>query len=109
METVFAGLRKIILTAASCSKPDQKTFSTLQGPLAKEVNEVVAFPEKNRKERVWYNHLMVISEGISSVGWIGVVSQARLDRRYFSCSLFSGTKTWPACRTGEGECRILWQ
>ena len=31
-------------------------------------------PEKNRKERVWYNHLMVISEGIPSVGWIGVVS-----------------------------------
>ena len=30
-------------------------------------------PEKNRKERVWYNHLMVISEGIPSIGWIGIV------------------------------------
>ncbi|KAL5490425.1 SRV2 [Sanghuangporus weigelae] len=72
VENVFKGLRSLLLTVGSCTKPDSKTFATLQEPIAKEVMAVMQVPEKNRKERVWYNHLMVISEGIPSVGWVGV-------------------------------------
>ncbi|KAL5511525.1 SRV2 [Sanghuangporus vaninii] len=72
VENVFKGLRALLLTVGSCTKPDSKTFATLQEPIAKEVTAVMQVPEKNRKERVWYNHLMVIAEGIPSVGWVGV-------------------------------------
>ena len=71
-----------MLTASACSKPDAKGFSTLQEPIAKDVTAVMQVPEKNRKERVWYNHLMVISEGIASVGWVGVVSIVLLKSRF---------------------------
>ena len=33
-------------------------------------------PEKNRKERVWFNHLMLVSEGSPSLGWVQVVSSS---------------------------------
>lgn len=72
-------MRALLLAAGSCTKPDAKAFATLQEPIAKEVTAVMQVPEKNRKERVWYNHLMVISEGIPSVGWVGVVSTLRGD------------------------------
>lgn len=72
VESAFKNLRSLLLTVSSCVKPDMKTFTKLQEPIAKEVTEVMGVPERNRKERVWYNHLMVISEGIPSVGWIGI-------------------------------------
>ncbi|EJD05958.1 uncharacterized protein FOMMEDRAFT_119381 [Fomitiporia mediterranea MF3/22] len=72
VESVFKDMRNLLLTASACNKPDSKTFTSLQEPIGKGVTAVMQVPEKNRKERVWYNHLMVISEGIPSVGWVGV-------------------------------------
>ena len=65
-------------------------------------------PEKNRKERVWYNHLMVISEGIPSIGWIGIVRLHNLNLIAYILKSFKGTKTWPICSSDEGICRVLW-
>ena len=66
-------MRTIILTASACTKPDQKAFSELLEPLRKSLTNVLEVPEKNRKERVWYNHLQVLSGGIASVGWVELV------------------------------------
>ncbi|PAV24323.1 adenylyl cyclase-associated [Pyrrhoderma noxium] len=72
VESAFKKLRSLLLTVSSCTKPDVNSFGKLQEPIAKEVTTIMGVPEKNRKERVWYNHLMVISEGIPSIGWIGI-------------------------------------
>ncbi|THH08213.1 hypothetical protein EW145_g2859 [Phellinidium pouzarii] len=72
VESAFKSLRLAILTASACIKPDAKAVNVLLEPLRKDVMTVLQVPEKNRKERVWFNHLQVIAEGIPSVGWIEV-------------------------------------
>lgn len=75
VQSGFKSLRSIILTASGCTKPDTASFSGLLEPLGKDVSNVTQVPEKNRKERIWYNHLQVVSEGAPSLGWVQVVSR----------------------------------
>ncbi|KAH8117508.1 adenylate cyclase associated N terminal-domain-containing protein [Phellopilus nigrolimitatus] len=72
VESAFKNLRSAILTASSCTKADAKAISVLLEPLSKDVMAVLQVPEKNRKERVWFNHLQVIAEGTPSLGWIEI-------------------------------------
>ncbi|KAI5124486.1 hypothetical protein M0805_003013 [Coniferiporia weirii] len=75
VEQVFKNLRLVLLAASACTKPDAKAFNALLEPLHKDVMTVLQVPEKNRKERIWFNHLQVLAEGTPSVGWIEIESK----------------------------------
>lgn len=74
MQNAFKELRAVIFAASACTKPDAKSFGSLLEPLGKEVSNITQVPEKNRKERTWFNHLQVVSEGAPSLGWVQIVS-----------------------------------
>lgn len=65
-------LRTVLLTAASCKKPDQKAFGELLTPLQGAIEAVTRAKEAARKERDWFNHLTVVSEGAPCVGWVTI-------------------------------------
>jgi adenylyl cyclase-associated protein len=72
VEKEFAGLRAVILTAASCQKPDQKTFGELLGPLQTNIEAITRLRHPSRKDKDWTNHFITVAEGAPCVGWITV-------------------------------------
>lgn len=73
MENEFAHLRSLLMVAASCKKPDQKSFGDLLVPLQKDIESITRLKEANRKDRVWFNHLSTVAEGAPIAGWVTVV------------------------------------
>jgi len=71
-EEMFGQLRRVLVVAGACKKPDQKSFSELLTPLQASIEKIVRLKEANRKERDWFNHFSAIAEGAPAVGWITV-------------------------------------
>lgn len=74
----FAAQRNLIKLASACAKPaggsSSPAFANLLGPLQTALMAVTELRDKNRGEKVLFNHLSAISEGIPAVGWVAVVS-----------------------------------
>lgn len=74
--TLFADelnlLRNLLLTAAACKKPDQKTFTELLEPLQAAIERIARAKVTHGKEAAWINHLSAIAEGAPCVGWVTV-------------------------------------
>ena len=67
--------------AAACKTPDSKGLEGVLLPLSKDIEAVIRAKEANRKDRDWNNHHTVLAEGAPAVGWVAVVSAARLQSR----------------------------
>ncbi|WFD45236.1 suppressor of rasval19 [Malassezia psittaci] len=76
VDDAFQHTRKVIETAANCTKPAQGAadpgFVLLVAPIQTEVQHVLAVREQNRAEKQLFDHLSMVSEGIPAVGWIVV-------------------------------------
>lgn len=74
----FKAQRDLIKLAANSTKPAEgvssPVFAKLLKPLQEELMKVGELREKNRGEKVLFNHLSAVSEGIPAVGWVAVVS-----------------------------------
>ncbi|CAO1613795.1 unnamed protein product [Parajaminaea phylloscopi] len=74
--SVFRAQRDLVRLAASCAKPSGGTsspvFATLIKPLQEPLIAATEIREKNRGERVLFNHLSAVSEGIPAAGWVAV-------------------------------------
>ncbi|KAF9069812.1 adenylate cyclase associated N terminal-domain-containing protein [Rhodocollybia butyracea] len=70
VEKQFKELRELVNTAASCTKPDEQTFQSLLSPFHTTIEAINRLKEANRKDRDWFNHLMVICEASAFVGWV---------------------------------------
>lgn len=72
----FQAQRSLVKLASSCSKPSggvsSPIFANLLKPLQESLMAVTDVREKNRSERVLFNHLSAVSEGIPAVGWVAV-------------------------------------
>lgn len=67
----FQEERALLLLASKHKNPNPKVFSEVVKPVGKLVDEVVAFAEKRRGNKM-FNHFMTVKEGIGCVGWITV-------------------------------------
>ncbi|KAI5985238.1 adenylate cyclase-associated CAP, partial [Pisolithus marmoratus] len=65
-------LRNLLLIAAACKAPDQKTFVELLGPLQATIETIARAKITHGKEAAWVNHLSAIAEGAPCVGWVTV-------------------------------------
>lgn len=74
VEKEFAHLRVLLLTVASCQKPDQKSFGDLLNPLGADIEAVARLKQPSRKDRDWANHLTIVAEGATVAGWVTFVS-----------------------------------
>ncbi|KAI0668519.1 adenylate cyclase associated N terminal-domain-containing protein [Trametes maxima] len=72
VEQEFKDLRELILTAATCKKPDQAEYEKLLVPLQKDIEAITRAKEANRKDREWFNHLSTVAEGAPCVGWVTI-------------------------------------
>jgi len=113
VEKEFTDIRALLLTAASCQKPDQKTFEGLLNPLQTDIEAIARLKHPNRKDRDWVNHLTTVAEGAPCVGWVTVVSYWCLQKRlYLSIENLRGdlgTKACPVRGRYQAICGILWQ
>lgn len=77
----FKAQRDLIKLAANSAKPAEgassPVFAKLLKPLQEELIKVGELREKNRAEKVLFNHLSAVSEGIPAVGWVAVVSTGK--------------------------------
>ncbi|TFK42985.1 cyclase-associated protein [Crucibulum laeve] len=70
VEKQFQTVREFILLAASCQKPDQNTMNELLKPVQASIDAIARAKEANRRDRDWFTHLTLISEGAPSAGWV---------------------------------------
>lgn len=72
----FAAQRNLVKLASACAKPSggasSPVFAKLLKPLQEPLMAVSEIREKNRGEKVLFNHLSAVSEGIPAVGWVAV-------------------------------------
>lgn len=72
----FTAQRSLVKLAANCIKPPggfaSSESASLLKPLQEALTQVTSIREKNRSERVLFNHLSAVSEGIPAVGWLTV-------------------------------------
>ena len=59
---------------AACQMPDQKTLESLVTPLANSIEAISRAKESYRRDRDWFSHLTLLSEGAPVVGWVVSVS-----------------------------------
>ena len=59
---------------AACQMPDQKTLESLVNPLANSIEAISRAKEAHRRDRDWFSHLTLLSEGAPVVGWVVSVS-----------------------------------
>ena len=64
---------------AVCQMPDQKTLESLVTPFASSIEEVLRAKESYRRDRDWFSHLTLLSEGAPVIGWVVSVSTFVLD------------------------------
>ncbi|THH33014.1 hypothetical protein EUX98_g1211 [Antrodiella citrinella] len=73
VEKEYVDLRGLILCASACKKPaDDAVFAKILDPLKKDIEGITRAKETNRKDRDWFNHLNVVAEGGTAVGWVTV-------------------------------------
>ncbi|CDW94625.1 hypothetical protein [Sporisorium scitamineum] len=72
----FQAQRDLILLAASSQKPaggaTSPVFADLLKPLQAALTQVIETRDKNRGDKLHFNHLSTVSEGIPAVGWVAV-------------------------------------
>jgi adenylyl cyclase-associated protein len=65
----------IIRTASICRKPEEEAaVGELMVDILKDIDAIVHIKDSNRKERDWFNHMSMLSDGSPAVGWVQVVS-----------------------------------
>ncbi|XP_006758034.1 PREDICTED: adenylyl cyclase-associated protein 1 isoform X1 [Myotis davidii] len=73
-EMVHTGLkleRALLVTASQCQQPGGNKLSDLLAPISEQIQEAIAFREKNRGSKL-FNHLSAVSESIQALGWVAV-------------------------------------
>jgi adenylyl cyclase-associated protein len=69
-DILFAFLKMV----AACQVPDQKTLESLVTPLGDSIEAISRAKEAYRRDRDWFSHLTLLSEGAPVIGWIVNVS-----------------------------------
>ncbi|KAH8833527.1 adenylate cyclase associated N terminal-domain-containing protein [Flagelloscypha sp. PMI_526] len=69
-EKLYKTQRLFLHRAALCRKPDQQTVDSFLQQVQPDIQDVQNFKESSRKERDFFNHLNVVSEGAISVAWL---------------------------------------
>lgn len=69
-DTLFDFLKRV----AACQMPDQKTLESLVTPLAGSIEAISRAKEAHRRDRDWFSHLTLLSEGAPVIGWVVSVS-----------------------------------
>ena len=59
---------------AACQKPDQPTLESLVTPFASSIEAISRAKEAYRRDRDWFSHLTLLSEGAPVIGWVVSVS-----------------------------------
>jgi len=85
--------RNFLVCASSSKKPDAATLMKLVEPTSKLMQEIGALRDKHRSNKM-FNHLSVLSEGVSALGWVCVeptpgpfVNEARGSSEFYSNKL----------------------
>jgi adenylyl cyclase-associated protein len=85
--------RNFLVCAASSKKPDAATLMKLVEPTSKLMQEISALRDKHRANKM-FNHLSVLSEGVTCLGWVCVeptpgpfVNEARGSSEFYSNKL----------------------
>lgn len=69
----------------------QNEVAGLLKPISEKIQEIQTFRERNRGSTM-FNHLSAVSESIPALGWIAVVSNARMPQvDAYIVTAFSGT------------------
>jgi len=69
-DILFAFLKIV----AACQVPDQKTLESLVTPFAHSIEAISRAKEAHRRDRDWFSHLTLLSEGAPVIGWVVSVS-----------------------------------
>ena len=76
VRAAFARTRDIVCAAGACQPPvggaTAPAFAAHLQPLQTELQRVLDLRDQNRGEKVLFNHLSTVSEGIPALGWIAV-------------------------------------
>jgi adenylyl cyclase-associated protein len=59
---------------AACQKPDQQTLESLVTPFASSIEAISQEKEAYRRDRGWFSHPTLLSEGALVIGWVVSVS-----------------------------------
>lgn len=70
MQKQYEILGDFLKLAGSCRKPEEKVLESLLGPFLKSIEAISRAKEANRRDRDWFSHLTIISEGAPIIGWV---------------------------------------
>jgi len=101
-DILFAFLK----TVAACQKPDQKMLESLVTPLADSIEAISRAKEAYRRDRDWFSHLTLLSEGAPVIGWVVNVSFALV---FDLCHYieFVVARSYTVCHRYQGLCSLL--
>ena len=70
MQKQYDILFDFLKMAAACQMPDQKTLESLVTPFANSIEAISRAKEAYRRDRDWFSHLTLLSEGAPVIGWV---------------------------------------
>uniref|UniRef100_A0A1I8B594 CAP_N domain-containing protein n=1 Tax=Meloidogyne hapla TaxID=6305 RepID=A0A1I8B594_MELHA len=73
VSTAFDSQRRAIWEGIGRPEPNDAQKQQLLQPIVEQVGIVCAFKEQNKSNKSVFNHLAAVSEGLSALGWLGVV------------------------------------
>lgn len=74
MQKQYDILFDFLKMVAACQKPDQPTLESLVTPFASSIEAISRAKEAHRRDRDWFSHLTLLSEGAPVIGWVVSVS-----------------------------------
>ena len=74
MQKQYDVLFEFLKMVAACQKPDQQNLESLITPLASTIEAISRAKEAHRRDRDWFSHLTILSEGAPVIGWVASVS-----------------------------------
>ena len=76
VQKAVAAHRQVLNVSTQAKKPADNVFQQLVKPTADIVLQIIDLRDKNRSH-THFNHLSTLSEGITALGWVGVVGPLR--------------------------------
>jgi hypothetical protein len=86
LEKAIEAQKQMLVVAASSRKPDDGGIKAFE-PTAKLIEQIISIRDKNRASKQ-FNHLSTLSEGITALAWVTIVS---LNTFFF---IFMGKKSF---------------
>ena len=74
MQKQYDILFDFLKMVAACQKPNQQTLESLVSPFASSIEAISRAKEGYRRDRDWFSHLTILSEGAPVIGWVVSVS-----------------------------------